>query len=217
MNPTTPTIANFCIPLAMVPECTHSFRRAPRSHEPEHSRSGRGSVEHCRGGPRKQRAGSPDPLSPARNIPRSVSRERLRILLAEDNIINQKVAVRLLEKAGHRVDAVLNGLEALEALSMAPYDVVLMDIQMPEMNGIEATARIRAGKAGPECANIPVIAMTAHAMKGDRERFLAAGMTDYIAKPVRPATLSAVLGRAVPSRDRLADAKQPLESLSTPG
>jgi PAS domain S-box-containing protein len=106
----------------------------------------------------------------------------LRILVVEDNQVNQLLATVLLGKAGHRIDVAGNGLEALDAVSARPYDLVLMDVQMPEMDGIEATKRIRA-MAGP-VARIPIIAMTANAMKGDRERLLAAGMNDYVSKPI---------------------------------
>jgi CheY-like chemotaxis protein len=88
----------------------------------------------------------------------------------------------LLTKAGHRVDIAANGLEALDAVGSRPYDLILMDVQMPEIDGIEATKRIRA-MAGPVC-NLPIIAMTANAMKGDRERLLDAGMNDYVSKPI---------------------------------
>ena len=106
----------------------------------------------------------------------------MRILLAEDNQVNQMLAVAMLGRAGHRVDLAGNGIEAVDAVHSRPYDLVLMDVQMPDMDGIEATRRIRAmpGKK----AHIPIIALTASAMKGDRERFLEAGMDDYIAKPI---------------------------------
>ncbi|MEX0697695.1 MAG: PAS domain-containing protein [Dongiaceae bacterium] len=133
------------------------------------------------------RAGTTVPSSPgaapagddSRGAP---ARRPLRILLAEDNQVNQMLAVAMLGRAGHRVDLAGNGIEAVDAVHSRPYDLVLMDVQMPEMDGIEATRRIRAmpGKK----ARIPIIALTASAMKGDRERFLEAGMDDYIAKPI---------------------------------
>ncbi len=108
-----------------------------------------------------------------------------RILLVEDNVVNQKLAVKLLQKNGHQVVAVNNGLEACQEIAESPastYELVLMDIQMPVMSGFEATAKIRSM---PEHKNIPIIAMTAHAMAGDREKCLAAGMNDYITKPLK--------------------------------
>jgi CheY-like chemotaxis protein len=115
-------------------------------------------------------------------------RSRMHILLAEDNIVNQRVAVRILEKAGYRVVLASNGVEALEAMRDHEFDLVLMDLQMPEMGGFEATGNIRRNERLDK-THIPIIAMTAHAMTGDRERCLAAGMDDYISKPVRAAAL----------------------------
>src|SRR5438105_1202225 len=111
------------------------------------------------------------------------SRHPLRILLAEDNVVNQKLAIRLLEKLGYRADIVANGLEALEAVERQTYDLLLSDVQMPEMDGLEATRQIL--ERWPEGERPWIIAMTAEAMSGDRERCLAAGMNDYVAKPIR--------------------------------
>jgi two-component system sensor histidine kinase/response regulator len=117
-----------------------------------------------------------------------------RILLAEDNVVNQRVAVRLLEKEGHYVVVAANGREAIAAWRDQLFDLILMDMQMPEMDGFETTSEIRRAEAGTN-TRIPIIAMTAHAMTGDRERCLAAGMDDYIAKPVRKTDLMAIIER----------------------
>ena len=109
---------------------------------------------------------------------------RLRVLLAEDNQVNQTLAVRLMEKRGYTVVVANNGKEAVERWEQEMFDLVLMDVQMPEMNGFEATAAIRALEA-ERSGHIPIIAMTAHAMKGDQDRCLAAGMDGYTAKPIR--------------------------------
>ena len=116
-------------------------------------------------------------------------KRKVRILVAEDNIVNQQVALHILEKFGFRADAVANGYETLKALEMVPYDLVLMDVQMPEMDGFEATSQIRRGQSAVGNRDMPIIAMTAHAMKGDRQRCLEAGMNDYIAKPIEPQKL----------------------------
>ena len=118
----------------------------------------------------------------------------LHILLAEDNAVNQKVVVRLLEKQGHFVEVAANGALALKALARDTFDLVLMDVQMPVLNGYDATQAIRAGEQSTG-RHIPVVALTAHAMKGDREICLNAGMDDYLGKPIHPMELEAVLKR----------------------
>ncbi|MFO0876358.1 MAG: response regulator [Gemmataceae bacterium] len=118
----------------------------------------------------------------------------LRILLAEDNAVNQKLGVRLLEKRGHSVVVVSTGTEALRQLGQSCFDAVLMDVQMPEMDGLEATRSIRQREAETG-GHVPIIAMTAHAMKGDRERCLAIGMDAYISKPIQPAELYETVDR----------------------
>jgi len=117
-----------------------------------------------------------------------------RILLAEDNVVNQLLAVRMLEKRGHQVEVVGTGKAALAALAQHTFDLVLMDVQMPEIDGFEATAAIRA-REHEGGGHLPIIAMTAHVMKGDQERCLAAGMDDYVAKPVKAADLYAAIDR----------------------
>jgi len=135
------------------------------------------------------------------------SRHPLRILLAEDNVVNQKLAIRLLEKLGYRADIAGNGLEALEALERQTYDLLLSDVQMPEMDGLEATRQIL--QRWPAGERPWIIAMTAEAMSGDRERCLAAGMNDYVAKPIRVDELVAAIKRtprrASGSSTRVAD------------
>jgi CheY-like chemotaxis protein len=112
----------------------------------------------------------------------------LRILLAEDNVVNQKVAARLLESKGHSIRLAGNGNEAVSAAAEESFDLILMDVQMPERDGYEATAMIRAG-VGCTPRSVPIIAMTAHAMAGDRERCLSAGMDGYVSKPIRTAEM----------------------------
>jgi PAS domain S-box-containing protein len=149
------------------------------------------------------------------NLAAAPAAGKIRVLLAEDNIVNQKVAILMLEKLGCRVDAVANGREALEALTHIAYDLVFMDCQMPEMDGYEATTAIRAHEASGG-THVPIIAMTAYAMSNDRERCLQAGMDDYIRKPVNAEALQAIVqqwGRPAPGSVRVPEAGP---QLSTP-
>jgi CheY-like chemotaxis protein len=137
--------------------------------------------------------------------PTLARRHPLRILLAEDNAVNQKLALRLLANMGYVADVVDDGLQAIAALDGSDHDVVLMDVQMPELDGLEATRRIRA--QWPD-RPLHIVAMTANAMAGDREACLAAGMNDYVSKPIRPAELAAALQRA-PSNGSAEEAPTP--------
>ncbi len=133
------------------------------------------------------------------------------MLLAEDNPVNQKVALKVLERLGYSADVVDTGLKALEALRRTGYDVVLMDVQMPEMDGLEATRTIRRNGSGVIDPRIPIIAVTAHATAGDREECLRAGMNDYLSKPIRPAELAGVLEKCLHGRqEKAAGAAAPL-------
>jgi len=139
----------------------------------------------------------PAPTAGADGAQVTRNRRALRVLVAEDNRVNQRVIVRMLEKRHHLPTVCGNGREALEAFTGAAFDLVLMDVQMPEMDGLAATAAIRqyeAGHAGP--GRVPIVALTAFAMASDRERCLAAGMDDYLSKPIRDAELALVLDRA---------------------
>jgi len=142
-----------------------------------------------------------------RHTIRELRRGVVRILLAEDNITNQQVALGILKKMGLRADAVANGAEAVKALEILPYDLVLMDVQMPEMDGFEATCQIRNPHSAVRNHRIPIIALTAGAMQGDREKCLEAGMNDYVAKPISPQALAEALEKWLP-REAAAAPKQ---------
>ena len=119
--------------------------------------------------------------------------ERLEILLAEDNAVNRMVATRLLESRGHRVFAVANGQEAVDAIMSGKFDIVFMDCQMPVMDGFRAAILIREFESQRSIRRTPIVALTANALKGDRDRCIEVGMDDYLSKPVRPESLNAVL------------------------
>jgi CheY-like chemotaxis protein len=138
------------------------------------------------------------PEPPAAVEPAAPAAPPVTILVAEDNVVNQKVTLLQLRNLGYAADLAVNGREALEAVQRKPYALILMDAQMPEMDGIEATRRIRAAMAAGDPRfprELKIIAMTANAMSGDREMCLNAGMDDYMAKPVKPESLRVVLNR----------------------
>jgi CheY-like chemotaxis protein len=141
---------------------------------------------------------SPEPL-PAAAF--DGGQQRARILLVEDNRINQKITTAILQKAGYTVDVIENGRKALEAVARAPYDLVLMDVQMPEMDGLRAAELIRQNSGN--FVSPPIIALTASAVKGDRERCLRSGMNDYIMKPIRAGELVAKVEKWTKSSPRI--------------
>jgi CheY-like chemotaxis protein/anti-sigma regulatory factor (Ser/Thr protein kinase) len=147
------------------------------------------------------------PVKPTTRASESVPKEAavpaqsVRILVAEDNVVNQRVVLGLLAKLGHRADPVRNGLEAVRAVESGTYDLVFMDCQMPELDGFEATRRIR--RLSGRCATVPIVALTANAMQGDRERCLEVGMNDYVTKPVDAGRLAAALQRFLPAHRRV--------------
>ncbi|MFP5221715.1 MAG: ATP-binding protein [Acidobacteriota bacterium] len=143
----------------------------------------------------------PPTPEPARTVPQL---GRLRALLAEDDPVNQFLAIRLLEMRGHQVEVAGDGLEAIEKLRAGDFDVVLLDVSMPDMDGTEAARAIRRGEAGLEKSAIPMVALTAHTLKGDRERFLASGMDDYLSKPIDTEELDRVLSSVIARRNAAA-------------
>jgi CheY-like chemotaxis protein/HPt (histidine-containing phosphotransfer) domain-containing protein len=147
---------------------------------------------------------------PAGTAQQAVAGASLRILLAEDNTINQRLAIRVLEKLGHAVTLVQNGVAAIEAWRHGSFDVVLMDLQMPLMDGLEATSRIRQEEDGKR--HTPIVAMTAHAMQGDRERCLDGGMDGYVSKPIMVDELQAEIARVTSGSVRTVAAASPVES-----
>jgi signal transduction histidine kinase/DNA-binding response OmpR family regulator/HPt (histidine-containing phosphotransfer) domain-containing protein len=158
----------------------------------------RGPAEDANG---RVAASAPRPLRP------------LRILLAEDNVINRQVAVGQLRRLGHEADVVASGVEVLEALARTPYDVILMDCQMPEMDGYEAAREIRRRERESRRPPVHIVAMTASAMQGDREKCLEAGMNDYVSKPVREAVLAEALNRCRPPGESAAVAASPAPTM----
>jgi CheY-like chemotaxis protein len=142
----------------------------------------------------------PQPIAmPTATLAQEPPARRARILLAEDNVVNQRLAAGILMRRGHDVTVAVNGHEAIAALAAGPFDLVLMDVQMPQMDGFDATRIIRQGEAGTR-QRVPIIAMTAHAMKGDRERCLSAGMDDYLCKPIDSEQLLVMVDRIMASR-----------------
>jgi PAS domain S-box-containing protein len=131
------------------------------------------------------------------------AKHRVRILIVEDSVTNQQVALAILKRLGYRADVAANGLEAIQALKTVPYDLVLMDCQMPTMDGYEASRLIRMKCSGVLNSEVPIIAMTANAMKGDREKCIQEGMSDYIAKPIKPNSLAEILEKWLPATLRI--------------
>jgi CheY-like chemotaxis protein len=158
------------------------------------------SLQRCLRARSSSVANSPLPASEKRSDPRkpliaAPEGRALRVLVAEDNMVNQRVATLQLQRLGHTVDLAINGNQVLQLLEHNAYDVILMDGQMPELDGYQTTQCIRQN---PAYNSIRIIAMTANAMQGDRERCLAVGMDDYVSKPVRLSELQAALGRCLP-------------------
>jgi CheY-like chemotaxis protein/HPt (histidine-containing phosphotransfer) domain-containing protein len=162
-------------------------------------------------------------VPPAKLDPTLANRMPLRVLLCDDNLINQKVALRLLQQMGYKSDVANNGIEGLQAIERQPYDLIFMDVQMPGMDGLEATRQIREKQkdtGAPGHANFKsvaaIVAMTANAMQGDREKCLAAGMDDYLSKPVRPEDVRQIIERWGPRAQVVAAANDGLAASHTP-
>jgi PAS domain S-box-containing protein len=160
-------------------------------------------------------AAQPAPVALAAAALPAVRRTGARILVADDNIVNQQVALGILRKLGLHADAVGDGVEAVEALTTLPYDLVLMDMQMPEMDGLEASRIIRTPHSAVCHHAIPIVAMTANAMQADRERCLEAGMNDYVTKPVSPEALAEALNRWLPPEENQPSAESLSEALGS--
>jgi CheY-like chemotaxis protein len=155
--------------------------------------------------------GSSRVFSSKRPLPMQKSTRPLQILLAEDNPINQRLAQRLVEKRGHTITFASTGQEALEKIDEKAYDLILMDIQMPDLDGLATTATIRKMEGQRTGSRrVPIIAVTAHAMKGDREKCLAAGMDEYITKPIRPTELYKLLEQISENCERIANESREL-------
>lgn len=150
-----------------------------------------------------------------RHIVNEIQRREVRILVAEDNVVNQQVAIHILQRAGFRCEVASNGLEAVEALRNLTYDAVLMDCQMPEMDGFEATRAIRSGEREGN-RHVTIIAMTANAMQGDRDRCIEAGMDGYISKPIKAEELLALLTHWLPTSGPTKTRSTPIDSPKTP-
>jgi CheY-like chemotaxis protein/HPt (histidine-containing phosphotransfer) domain-containing protein len=184
------------------------------------SEPGRGSIFHftsrfeiISSGQQTADSGAPEaiPGLPSAAVVSSTpqSAQGLKILLAEDNAVNRRLAIALLQKRGHRIAATENGQEALDVLERENFDLVLMDVQMPVLDGFDAIRAIRA-KEQSSGSHLPIIALTAHAMKGDRERCLAAGADEYVTKPIRIPDLLAAIDRATNTKARPANAAPPM-------
>lgn len=167
----------------------------------------------------KKKAGAPEIQTGRQTLPETRTIYSCQILLAEDNPVNQKVAISMLKELGCRVDTVVNGLEAVDAVAHNPYDLIFMDCQMPEMDGFEATRMIRESeRVSGKQSHVPIVALTAHALEGDRDRCLKAGMDDYLGKPFTWEQIRGILDRWLPEESRISTGpiKSSLEEATRP-